>query len=407
MSEETEELISGVKGKLGELKGLGALLQFGYSVYTPVVDTGIDCLVDVGEGNYKEIQIKYSQDRGLFQVRATKFTPRDSFYIMCSSPHTYWVIPSKIFSRMAAHTTKYLRLQIGKQGSKNYEALRNYRENLNQLLSGAPKGTRETVSTMRERIKGPYLTQDDCEQLILGELYYLRNTSDENRRIMGLKDFMTHKQIIEGVRQKEERWFSKADFEILKSGEARWHRMTKEAFSNLKRRGLIEAVQQNRYRLSDKGLVFVRQWKAEPYLGEMGIPPPPVEGAVGDRRPHLLQRDFEVEILRAFNRERDTIVRGERIVRWIGAAVGGWMKSGDLVRLKSGEARWERTARWAVSNLTRKGYLQAVQKGQYRVTEEGLNFIDKVNRSGEFHLGLQAIPLRNGRPVRLGSNVPL
>jgi len=245
MSEDTEELISGVKGKLGELKGLGALLQFGYSVYTPVVDTGIDCLVDVGKGNYKEIQVKYSQDRGLFQVRDSKFQPRDSFYIMCSTPQTYWLIPSKLFSKMAAHTTGYLRLQIGKEGTTSYEALRNYRENLNQLLTGAPRDTRQTVTTVRERIKGPHLKQKDYESMILQGLTHEKRP-------------MTGKQIIEFIWYAFHDKFSEADMAKLKSGGTRWEKTARWAVTNLAAKGFIEATEKNQYVFTDKGRVLVK-----------------------------------------------------------------------------------------------------------------------------------------------------
>jgi len=29
----------------------------GFTVYAPLIDVGTDCLVDVGGGNYKEIQV--------------------------------------------------------------------------------------------------------------------------------------------------------------------------------------------------------------------------------------------------------------------------------------------------------------------------------------------------------------
>ena len=74
---EIEELESGVKGKKGELIVIGELLTRGLQVYLPVVDSGIDCVVDVGGGNYKEVQIKYREDSHNFRVRA--FKPRDTF----------------------------------------------------------------------------------------------------------------------------------------------------------------------------------------------------------------------------------------------------------------------------------------------------------------------------------------
>jgi hypothetical protein len=246
MSEAAEELISGVKGKLGELKGLGALLSYGYAVYTPVVDTGIDCLVDVGKGNYKEIQVKYSQERGLFQVKASRFQTRDSYYIMCNTPETYWVIPSKVFSKMAAHTTGYLRLQIGREGSESYEALRHYRENLNQLLTGAPKDTKQTVSTVRERIKEPHLKQQNYQWSIM-------------ERLNVVKAPLTGKQIIEWVYSDLKSDFSEADLAKLRSGGTRWEKTARWAITNLTRSGFIERKEKNQYVITPKGRGLIQK----------------------------------------------------------------------------------------------------------------------------------------------------
>jgi len=245
LAEETEELVSGVKGKLGELKGLGALLRFGYSVYTPVVDTGIDCLVDVGKGKYREVQVKYREDHGLFQVK--EFEPRDSFYIMCYLStrygETYWIIPSKTFAQLATRSKGHMRVQIGKEGSPNYERLRNYRENLSQLLTGSTKETQETVSTLRERIKEPHLKEQDYEKVILRYLYF----ADAEGKLLARSD------MTDWVRTSFKRDFSSADWTKLKSGGTRWEKMAHWAISNLKRQGLIEAVEKNQYRITDKG----------------------------------------------------------------------------------------------------------------------------------------------------------
>lgn len=95
--EQPEELESGVKGKQGELRVFGMLLERGFSVYQPMVDTGIDCIIDVGNGNYKEIQVKSRTKTPLFQVRKT--TPRNNLFVICflMSKTEVWVIPSKVF----------------------------------------------------------------------------------------------------------------------------------------------------------------------------------------------------------------------------------------------------------------------------------------------------------------------
>jgi hypothetical protein len=47
----------GMKGEFEELGIVGELLTRSYNVLTPMVDLGIDCLVDMGNGKYKEIQV--------------------------------------------------------------------------------------------------------------------------------------------------------------------------------------------------------------------------------------------------------------------------------------------------------------------------------------------------------------
>lgn len=278
----------------------------------------------------------------------------------------------------------------------------------------APKHLQETVSFVEDEIEGPHLMQDDCEQLILGHLQFLKNLLILERKQRPNKEStsLTSEQIVEYVGQAERRWFSKNDLDKLGSGETRWKRTARFAFSNLKRESLIEGVRENQYLVTDKGTDLVQQWWAEFPPGleippesdqPLGIFPREIQKAVGVRRPHLFQSDFEREILRAFQREPRAIVNSERIVEWIGASLQVWFRSGDFVKLESGETRWERTARWAISNLERKGHIEAVQANQYRVTERGLSFIDEVNCSGMF-IGLGMIPAWKGRPIRLDPN---
>jgi predicted transcriptional regulator len=248
MSEDSDELISGVKGKLGELKGLGALLRFGYSVYTPVVDTGIDCLVDVGKGNYKEIQVKYREDSGLFQAK--EFQSRDSFYVMCYLStrygETFWVIPSKVFSQRATHNKGYARLHIGKEGSESYEALRNYRENLHQLLTGATKETRQTVSTVRRRIKEQHFTKPELRKWICS-LLAITNVPK------------SRKQIVNWLFNQLQGQLKEADLQRIKSGQPRWEKNARWAITSLKQEGMIRDVAKNQYVLTEKGRRFVMQ----------------------------------------------------------------------------------------------------------------------------------------------------
>ena len=125
-SEESEELGSVTKGKQGELIVLGKLLERGFKVYQPMVDTGIDCLVDVGGGAYKEIQVKSREGEPIFQAR--QFEPRDNFYFICflrgKHDDDYWILPSKVFKGIGRQSKvgnrEYIQLRIGKEGSENY-----------------------------------------------------------------------------------------------------------------------------------------------------------------------------------------------------------------------------------------------------------------------------------------------
>ena len=98
VQEDEEDLESSVKGKHAELMVIGKLLEQGFTIYTPLLDVGIDCLVDVGGGSYKEIQVKYRETNATFLAR--KFTPRESFYVICYlrtiRSEDIWVIPGKV-----------------------------------------------------------------------------------------------------------------------------------------------------------------------------------------------------------------------------------------------------------------------------------------------------------------------
>lgn len=277
--------------------------------------------------------------------------------------------------------------------------------------SGASEHVKKAVSVVLE-IEAPHFMQDDCEQLILGHLQFLKNLQILERK-KGLREstpLLTPLQIVEYVGQAEGRWFSKNDLDKVGSGEMRWQRTARDALLNLKRESLIEATKRNRYEITDKGSDLARQWWAEfALVAGSEIPPPDhplgisfrkIRKAAGTRRPHLFQSDFEREILRAFQREPKAIVSSERIVEWIGASLQVWFRSGDFAKLDCGVSRWERTAHWAVSNLRKKRHIEEVQRNRYWITQRGLKFIDEVDHSGMF-MGLGMIPAWNGRPIRL------
>lgn len=75
------------KGRIGEYKTIEKFLRHGVPVYIPVVDTGIDMLVDIN-GEYKSIQVKSSSnvsgvygDKINFKVTKTKRTVSHGTFI--------------------------------------------------------------------------------------------------------------------------------------------------------------------------------------------------------------------------------------------------------------------------------------------------------------------------------------
>jgi hypothetical protein len=166
---------STVRGKRGELAVIGKLLEWQFKIYTPLIDEGIDCLVDAGQGRYKEIQIKYSESSAVFRART--FTPRPTFFLICylntMRDQELWVIPSKLFKEMGTgikiQRRDYVVLRVGKPGSPNYEKLRFYRTNINQLLQGATPEIRKAVEQAK-RVEGSHIKTDEYRSLILSIL---------------------------------------------------------------------------------------------------------------------------------------------------------------------------------------------------------------------------------------------
>src|SRR5205807_10655327 len=129
----------------------------GYQVYLPLIDTGIDCLGDVGKGNYKEIQAKPRQDEPTF--RARDFKARENFYVICflrrRRGDDFWVIPSKQFRQLAklrkTGDRNDLQLSIGGESSAMSNKLAGNHENWGILLSGATREVRRTVESASNR----------------------------------------------------------------------------------------------------------------------------------------------------------------------------------------------------------------------------------------------------------------
>ena len=239
---------TGAKGKHGELMVISELLKRNYQVYTPVVDSGIDCLVDVGEGNYKEVQIKYREDRPVFVAR--KFKPRGNFFIICylntRRGNDLWVLPSETFAHMGkpvkVRNREYVQIVIGKEGSQSHEAVRQYRSNFNLLLTGATQEVRKAVRKATRRIEGEHFKQPDFERRILQMLAVETNPLES-------------KEIIRRLQLELESKFSEADLEPGKDGRLRWEKTARFAiYQGLKTKRLIEAKTKNQWVITPKGV---------------------------------------------------------------------------------------------------------------------------------------------------------
>jgi hypothetical protein len=244
---ETEELGSATKGKEAELIVLGKLLERGFKVYTPLVDTGIDCLVDVGKGTYKEIQVK-SREGTEPTFLARKFQPRDNFYFVCflrgKRDDDYWILPSKVFSDMGSKSTvknkDYVTLRIGKEGSESYASLAKYHSNWGLLVSGATTEIKRTVERASQRVEGKHLSQGDYETEVL-KLLRQKNLP------VGRKEIIAELKNALGSR------FSGADLAILKNRKARWENTARWAISGLASQKLIERQGKNQWVITEKG----------------------------------------------------------------------------------------------------------------------------------------------------------
>jgi len=238
--DEPEDLDSQTKGKMGELAVLAEILKRGFQVYQPMVDTGIDCLVDVGEGNYKEIQIKSRQDSAVFTIR--KFTPSDHFFVICSvnskQGDYLWVFPSKVFHENATPSKdkrgrEHLQLRIGIEGSDSFERFREYRDNFQKLLTHATPEVRKAVKRASKRVEGEHFKQPD----FVREILLVMSAVD--------KPLQT-KEIMERLAAKLSTKFSKWDLEIGKANEPRWKKTAAFAFyRGLVPQKLIEAQSKN------------------------------------------------------------------------------------------------------------------------------------------------------------------
>jgi hypothetical protein len=252
---DSEDLDIGTsaQGKRWEFFTFGKLLEKGYSVFIPAVDNeGIDCLVDVGHGHYKEIQVK-SSARGTFSIR--NFEARDSYYIVCvkAGPHSQqpedvWVVPSKLFGKLS-HSTKDggVQLGIGKPLTTNYETLREHRDNFDHLLKGASEEVKSAVYQATKKVEGPHFKQPDYEREVL-ELLASPEAAGMPTRV-----------IIRNLEHRMRDRFSKADLEPTegtkgRSNRKRWEVTARFAiYQGLKKKGLIAPEGDGGWIITPKG----------------------------------------------------------------------------------------------------------------------------------------------------------
>lgn len=174
-------------GKIGELYVFNELLKRGAAVYVPLVDEGIDALVQTSAGEAVEIQIKVAggaggKDPGWFQV--LKVPPRKNWFLIAveapaQEVQDVWVIPALVFDKYAGRVPKGsprdLNLDSGmkKYGMRPRDLLCGFR-NRWELVVDFEKFERlfespedlEDILTMREALESPdgeSITLEDCE----------------------------------------------------------------------------------------------------------------------------------------------------------------------------------------------------------------------------------------------------
>lgn len=110
-------------GKMGEFRVFVKLLEHGLVPYVPLVDEGIDCLLQNGA----KIQIKTvktQRDPRWFQV--TNLVPEDNFYIIClDASGEFWIFPSKVFVKNATKSREIYDLNLDSKGRG--ERLKDYK----------------------------------------------------------------------------------------------------------------------------------------------------------------------------------------------------------------------------------------------------------------------------------------
>ncbi len=174
-------------GKIGELYVFNELLKRGAAVYVPLVDEGVDALVQTSAGGVVELQIKVAgaaggKDPGWFQVPNVE--PRKNWFVIAveapeQKPGDVWLFPSAVFDKYAGRPPKGYPRDLNLDGG-----VRKYGMPLRDLLCGfrnrwelvvdfekfehlldSPEDL-EDILTMREALESPEgeaITLEDYE----------------------------------------------------------------------------------------------------------------------------------------------------------------------------------------------------------------------------------------------------
>ena len=110
-------------GKMGEFRVFFKLLEHGLVPYVPLVDEGIDCLLQNGT-KIQVKTVKTQRDPRWFQV--TNLVPKDSFFIICIDANgEFWIFPSRVFAENATESRGIYDLNLDSKGRG--EKLKDYR----------------------------------------------------------------------------------------------------------------------------------------------------------------------------------------------------------------------------------------------------------------------------------------
>ena len=112
------------QGKIAEFLAFEKLIEHGWEIFTPIVDTGIDAIIRKvikGKVQLLEVQVKSvisKKQAGFFRVDdLDDLVKGENFLIICADlseeEHKFWILPAEIFK-------KYARVHVNKE--KDYRS---------------------------------------------------------------------------------------------------------------------------------------------------------------------------------------------------------------------------------------------------------------------------------------------